>query len=145
MICAAGQLFQVRCSLGLVHWRSADIHLCDIRYDALYGSTRIARTSVIRIARFRRYERCSVSVLATKWTRHATGLLQLFHCVSGDYFVRALQCDSTEPYAISLRSPGATPLLQRHDRLARFQNRALLPEGPEALRVGIYRQLRMQE
>ena len=61
-----GDLRYEQRSFGMVHWRSADTHLCDIRHDALYGSTRIARTSVIRIARFRRNERCSVPVWATK-------------------------------------------------------------------------------
>ena len=89
-------------SFRMVHWRSADIHLRHIRYDALYGYTRISRTSVIKTVRFRKNERCRVPVWATKWARHATRLLQLFRCVSGDSFLRVSQRDSTEPYAISL-------------------------------------------
>ena len=88
----------------------------------------------------------SVAVLGlTKQAPNADKVLRLFRYVFGRYFVCVAQRDGANPHTVPLRVPGATPLSGGHDRLARFWNRALLPERSKALRFGVYRQLRMQE
>jgi hypothetical protein len=43
-----GDLRYERRSFGMVHRRFADIHLCHIRHDTLYGSTWVTRTGVMQ-------------------------------------------------------------------------------------------------